>query len=324
MPASGRAIPPGCSRTSGSLPVAGKLPDVLEQPGGIARPEAGIVVRGPAKQILCHVASSGRLGSPAAAAAGEAPADLWSMLVALRAHQDAYGRLLLDAFEGRRPIEVVERDDGFLTGSAVAPDNYFAPFRRWPRHQRQAMRLIRGRVLDIGCGAGRVALHLQERGQEVVAIDVSPLAVEISQRRGVRDARVLSITDVDQRVKTIDTIVMMGNNFGLLESTRRAKALLRRFGSIGSPRRRIVAEVLDPYATDDPDHLAYHERNRERGRLPGQARIRIRHRHFATPWFDYLFVSPAELQTLIADTGWSLKQTIPSSGGLYVAVLEPT
>ncbi len=243
--------------------------------------------------------------------------------MALKDEQDAYGRLLLDALEGRPAVEVVERDDGFLmASSAGAPANYLAPFRSWPPHQRRAMRLVRGRALDVGCGAGRVALHLQQRGQEVVAIDVSPLAVEVSRRRGVRDARVLSITELDERIGPIDTIIMMGNNLGLFGSAPRAKRLLRRFDSIGSDRRRIVAEGLDPYQTDDADHLAYHQRNRERGRLPGQVRIRIRHRHYRTPWFDYLFVSPAELRSLIEDTGWSLERTIPSSGGLYVAVLE--
>ena len=243
--------------------------------------------------------------------------------MALQSEQDAYGRLLLDAFEGRPAVEVVERDDGFLMASTSgAPANYLAPFRSWPAHQRKAMRLVRGRVLDVGCGAGRVALHLQQRGQEVVAIDLSPLAVEVSRRRGVRDARVLSVTDLDEGLGPIDTIVMMGNNFGLFGSARRARVLLRHFESLGSDRRRIVAEVLDPYQTDDPDHLAYHERNRERGRLPGQVRIRIRHRHYSTPWFDYLFVSPAELDSLVDGTGWSLARTIPSAGALYVAILE--
>ncbi len=240
----------------------------------------------------------------------------------LAERQDAYGRLLLAAFEGRPAVEVVERDDGFVIGSPVAPRNYFAPFRRWPSHQRQAMRFARGRVMDVGCGAGRVALHLQQRGQEVVAIDLSPLAVEVARRREVHDARVLSITEIDERLGPIDTVVMMGNNFGLFGTAKRAKRLLRRFSLISTDRRRIVAEVLDPYATDDPDHLAYHERNRQRGRLPSQLRIRVRHRHYKTPWFDYLFVSPRELESLISDTGWSLERTISSSGRLYVAVLE--
>src|SRR6476469_6833304 len=102
--------------------------------------------------------------------------------------EDAFGRILLEALEARGVVEIVERDDGFI--DAGATQLYLSPFRRWPAHHRRAMRLVRGRVLDIGAGAGRVALHLQARGHDVVSIDVSPGAVEVCRRRGVRDARI--------------------------------------------------------------------------------------------------------------------------------------
>ena len=69
--------------------------------------------------------------------------------------QDAYGAILLDHLEGRDAYEVIERDDG--TVWAGTPDDYFAPHRRWPAAERGALRAARGRVLDIGCGAGRVS-----------------------------------------------------------------------------------------------------------------------------------------------------------------------
>lgn len=245
--------------------------------------------------------------------------------MSLLPEQDAYGRLLFDAFENRAAAEAIERDDGLLLVSPEAPATYFAPFRRWPAHQRRAMRFVRGRVLDVGCGAGRVTLHLQDRGHEVMAIDNSPLAIEVARRRGVRDARVLSITDVDAKLGNFDTIVMLGNNFGLFASARRARILLRRFSAMTPPTKgRIVAEALDPYATEDPDHLEYHERNRQRGRLPGQIRMRVRHRRCVTPWFDYLFVAQDELEELLEDTDWTLTRTIASPAGSYVVVLEPS
>ena len=137
--------------------------------------------------------------------------------------------------------------------------------RRWPKTERQAIRLARGRVLDVGCGAGRVALHLQDRGHEVVGIDLSPLAVEVSRRRGVQDARELPVTRVGDELGRFDTIVMFGNNFGLMGSRRRAPWLLRRFRSMANEDARILAESVNPYKTDNPGHLAYHERNRRRG-----------------------------------------------------------
>jgi SAM-dependent methyltransferase len=234
---------------------------------------------------------------------------------------DAYGELMLAALEGRHAVEIVERDGGFIEGNASSPGGYFAPFRRWPAHQRRAMRFVRGRVLDIGCGAGRVCLHLQGRGLEVVGIDVSPGAIEVSRRRGVRDARLLSIDDVDSSIGVFDTIVMFGNNFGLFESAAKATRLLRRFHGLMSGRGRIVAETRNPYRTEDRAHLVYQARNRARGRMSGQLKIRVRYRELATPWFDYLIVSPDELRELAEPVGWTVARILDSED-TYVAVLE--
>jgi SAM-dependent methyltransferase len=240
----------------------------------------------------------------------------------LKEEEDAYGRLILRYLEEGEGIEIVEREDGFIDAGRYGPAAYFFPFRRWPKAERQALRVARGRVLDVGCGAGRVALELQERGHEVVAIDLSPLAVEVSRRRGAQDVRELPVTRVSRELGLFDTIVMFGNNFGLMGSPRRAPWLLRRFRSLTNDGARILAESVNPYTTDNPEHLAYHERNRRRGRMGGQLRIRIRHGSFATPWFDYLLVSPEEMAELAAGTGWELRRVIDEGEHVYVGVLE--
>jgi SAM-dependent methyltransferase len=236
--------------------------------------------------------------------------------------QDGYGQMLLAALDGRETFEIVERDDGFIDAAAGA-SLYLAPFRRWPKLHRQAMRFVRGRVLDVGCGGGRVCLHLQERGQDVVGIDISPGAVEVCRRRGVRDARLCSIDDVDDSLGSFDTIVMLGNNFGLFASATKAKRLLRRFHGLTSERGRIVAETRDVYRTDDPAHLAYQKRNRARGRMSGQIRIRVRYRDHVTPWFDYLMVPQQELEDLLDGTGWRLERVLESED-TYLAIIGKT
>ena len=82
-----------------------------------------------------------------------------------------------------------------------------------------------------------------------------------------------------------------------------------------------MAETRDIYQTEDPAHLAYHERNRRRGRLPGQIRIRVRYRELATPWFDYLMVSPDELEDILSGTGWQLSRAIELDD-MYSAVID--
>ena len=235
--------------------------------------------------------------------------------------QDAYGHMVLDYLVGEAGQEVDERDDGYVATSG-GPAAYFAPFGEWPRYQREGLRYVRGRVLDVGCGAGRAALHLQDRGHEVVGIDVAPLAVEVCRRRGVKDARVLSIAQVSRKLGVFDTVLMYGNNFGLFGSFRRARWLLRRFHGITSTDARIVAESRDPYQTDAPEHLAYHKRNRRRGRMGGQIRLRVRYRAYKTPWFDYLLVSHDEMQVILGGTGWRVRRFIAPEGSAYVAVIE--
>jgi SAM-dependent methyltransferase len=237
--------------------------------------------------------------------------------------QDAYGLELQKFQRGETVVEIIERDDGYI--DAADPSIYFAAADAWPPVEREALRLAQGRVLDIGCGAGRVALHLQAQGCEVVAIDNSPLAVAVCRERGVVDARLLSITQVSRRtLGWFDAIVMAGNNFGLLANARRARWLLRRFGGMIRPGGLIIAQTLDPYSTDNPHHLAYQASNRRRGRMPGQIRIRVRQGCAATPWFDYLFVSPQEMAAIAADSGWRIAEVFRApEAANYIAVLAP-
>jgi SAM-dependent methyltransferase len=236
---------------------------------------------------------------------------------------DAYGQEIYAYWQGRRDVvEIIERDDGLMDVSA-GPAAYFAAFDEWPPEQQEAMKLVRGRVLDVGCGAGRVSLYLQAQGHEVIGVDVSPLAIEVCRQRGVRELRLMSITQINSSLGVFDTIVMLGNNFGLFGNFRRARWLLRRWHAMTSPEARILAQTLDPYDTGNPDHLAYHVLNRQRGRMGGQTRIRVRFKKSVGPWFDYLFVSRDEMRDIVAGTGWHLATTLDSDmGPMYIAVLE--
>jgi len=240
----------------------------------------------------------------------------------LRPDQDVFGRVLLEYLDGReRASTVIERDDGFI--DSEPPAAYFHPFRRWQTVERQALRYVRGRVLDVGAGAGRVALELQRRGHAVVAIDVSPLAVRVARRRGVRSAKVLSLDEVDRSLGEFDSVVMFMNNFGLFESETKAKRLLRRLHGVTSERGRIVATSSDFRKNSPPEHRAYHRRNKVSGRMRGQIRFRLRYRRLETPWFDWLFVSPAEMERLLRGIGWRVGRIIRSGDDtFYAAVID--
>ena len=235
--------------------------------------------------------------------------------------KDAFGHALLDYYHGKEAQIVIERDDGNLDVSAE-PEIYFQEYGEWKEYEQKAMKPARGRVLDLGSGAGRHSLYLQSLGHDVLALDNSPLAIEVVRSRGVQNSVVLPATQVSSKLGVFDTIIMMGNNFGLVGNRRRARWLFRRFHSITSGEAKIIATSLDPHTTDDPLHLAYHQRNRQKGRLVGEVRIRVRYRSYIGSWFDYLLASREEMEELIDDTGWQVRNVITSDEPVYAAIIE--
>lgn len=150
----------------------------------------------------------------------------------MKQNNDAFGQEVLAYFHKKPSYEVVERDDGFVDLSEGAPA-YFREYKDWPSGQKESNSIGERKGARYWCGAGRVALHLQKRGLKVVAIDNSPLAIKVCKRRGVTDAIVLSIEEIGNFKSNIfDTVITLGNNFGLFGSASKAKRLLKKLYEI--------------------------------------------------------------------------------------------
>jgi SAM-dependent methyltransferase len=241
-------------------------------------------------------------------------------MIGMKPELDAYGQEIWNCYKGNSTYEIVEREDGLIDLGSALP--YFQERDQWLAHEREAIQRAHGAVLDVGCGAGRVALYLQQQGHKVLAIDNSPLAVKVTKLRGVKAARVLSIADIRTLRGPFGAIVMYGNNFGLFGGMTKARRLLAMMDRITSPDANIIAAASDPYRTSDPIHLAYHKRNRDRGRMAGQVRLRIRYRQFRGGWFDYLFASPGEVRSIVEKTGWTVSEFLESPGPGYAVILK--
>ena len=235
---------------------------------------------------------------------------------------DAFGELLRRCWAGGGvpglATEVIERDDGFVGVGDVA--RYFAGTDSWSVHEVSAARVARGRVLDVGCGAGRHMVALRDRGLDVVGVDPSPGAVAVCQERGL-PAQLGSIDQLPSG--PYDTILLFGSNLGLLGSPSAAVARLRGLAGVAAPDARIIGSNADPYGAGDPVHTGYHRRNREHGRPGGQLRLRVRHAAMATEWFEYWLMSVAELEEVVAGSPWRIEEVHHDSttGATYGVVL---
>jgi SAM-dependent methyltransferase len=245
--------------------------------------------------------------------------------------KDVLGLIFWDYLHHKESLGITERNDGFI--EAEDPQIWFSKYDEWLDVEKKAMGYVKGRtVLDIGCGTGRHALYLQkERGFDVLGIDTSPLAIKICKLQGLNKAKVQSITQftvnaVRRNYYSFDTVLMLGNNFGLFESFSRARWLLRKFYKMTSNDASIIAQSIDPYKkTREHAHIRYYKMNRMKGRMPGQSRMRIRYKNYKGRWFDYLFVSKEEMESIVNGTGvWRIDHTLDSTDvpGVYIAIIR--
>lgn len=246
---------------------------------------------------------------------------------------DAFGLHLADSIRLHRPmVASIECSDGRLTLTSSA--QWMGDEATWPAAVRTHLAGAKGRVLDVGGGSGRHASFLAGRSLHVTVLDTSPLALEICRQRGVPEQVLGDVKDVRLLLRDsppFETVLLLGNNVGLLESTRHGRDILRQLHEITLESATLIAEGRRPGRT--PDDLDYSERNRALGRMPGEYVIRVRYRTLTTPWFRYLFCEPSELAAIAEPAGWKVSTVedfrYPGDdpGGSpmsYVAVLRKT
>jgi SAM-dependent methyltransferase len=221
---------------------------------------------------------------------------------------------------GEPSIHQTERDDGYINESDAS--RYFSPYEEWPEYEREAILEARGKVLDVGLGAGRHSLWLQDKGYEVTGFDLSPLAVKVSKLRGVKDVRVMDVTDMRFPSAHFDTVLMMGANLGIGGEVSEVQRVLESLDRVTKTNSIIIGSTMDPLKTENPAHLAYHEMNRQREKPPGLVRLRINFRDVNGDWFEFLMMEEDLLAEILVPTNWKVSEIIGSGNGGYIAILS--
>jgi len=177
--------------------------------------------------------------------------------------------------------------------------------------------LCRGKVLDIGAGAGPHSLALQERGLEVTAIDISPHACEIMRKRGIKNIKCSTVYELKE--KKFDTILLMGRSIGFVENLSGLKQFLIYCKDLLNPMGLILFDSLDVRLTTSPIHLAYQEENIKHGRYFGEIRLQIEYEDILGEKFQILHIDPQTLKNITNKLNWSCEILCKEKNGIYLA-----
>jgi SAM-dependent methyltransferase len=220
-----------------------------------------------------------------------------------------FGLALLAYFRGETSAQIgIRRDDGFE--DPLPMNQFFRSVDEFIPIEFAAIELCQGHVLDIGAGAGIHSLALQSQGMSVTAIDISPHAVELLTRRGV-----------DFEEGPFDTLLMLGHGIGMVEDMPGLARFLVHAHRLASADGQILVHSLDVRETDDPDHLAYHESNRQAGRYIGEVRLQFEYGGQVGPYCGWLHVDPQTLCAKAGQGGWECEIVLEEDSGDYLARL---
>jgi SAM-dependent methyltransferase len=164
--------------------------------------------------------------------------------------KDLFGQALLDYQNGRYTEDLTTSTS--ISDDDVLPLPYlFRSFKEMPKLEQKALKLAKGSVLDVGCGAGNHTLFLQEKGLQVKAIDISKGAIEVAKARGVLHAETKALLD---ETEPFDTVLLLMNGTGIFQELSAVSKYLTHLKTLLNTGGQILIDSSDiKYMYEDED-----------------------------------------------------------------------
>lgn len=167
--------------------------------------------------------------------------------------KDLFGKAILDYQTNNAPEDLIT-ETSISEEDEMSVAYLFRTFEEMPLIEQKALELAKGKVLDIGCGAGSHSLYLQnEKGLDVTSIDISANAIECCQLRGLKNAIEVDVLDLDSNTNKFDTILLLMNGTGIFGTLKKVPTFLQKLKSLLNPGGQILIDSSDIIYMFDED-----------------------------------------------------------------------
>ena len=236
----------------------------------------------------------------------------------LSPQKDPMGAAIADYFHKGRAAKLRVFSSQFEEDEIPA-EQLFRTFDEMPPLEQEALHLASGKILDCGAGSGCHALVLQDMGKEVEAIDISPLSVEIMQKRGIRQAYQINLFD-ENYLQKFDTILMLMNGSGIIGKLENMGAFFTKMKQLLNPGGCIYMDSSDlRYLFEDEDGsflvdlaAGYY----------GEIDFRMQYKQIKGEPFDWLYVDFQTLSYYAAENGFKAELVQEGEHYDYLACLK--
>jgi cyclopropane fatty-acyl-phospholipid synthase-like methyltransferase len=164
--------------------------------------------------------------------------------------KDLFGKAILDYQTNNSPEDLIT-ETSISEADEMSVAYLFRSYAEMPKLEQKAIQLAKGKVLDVGCGAGSHALYLQEKGFDVTAIDISANAIKACELRGLKNAKVQDIMQLEGN--KFDTILLLMNGAGMCGKLKNIPNFLQKLKSLLTDEGQILVDSSDIIYMFDED-----------------------------------------------------------------------
>lgn len=157
--------------------------------------------------------------------------------------KDLFGKAILDFQTNNSPEDLIT-ETSISEADEMSVAYLFRSYDEMPKLEQKALQLTKGKVLDVGCGAGSHSLTLQnDRNLDVTSIDISPNAIKACELRGLKNAKVQDIMTLEN--EKFDTILLLMNGTGIFGTLKETPNFLQKLKSLLNPNGQILIDSSD-------------------------------------------------------------------------------
>lgn len=243
--------------------------------------------------------------------------------------KDLFGKAILDYQTNNNPEDIIT-ETSISEADEMSVAYLFRGFTEMPKLEQKALQLSKGKVLDVGCGAGSHALYLQnEIKLDVKAIDISANAIEACKLRGLKNAEVVNMLDLDSETSTelsmtnqndkYDTILLLMNGTGIFGKLNQISTYLQKLKNLINVGGQILIDSSDIIYMFDQDEDGAYEVNANG--YYGELTFSVQYKGETEDTFNWLYLDYNTLQNVAHANGLNCELVIEGEHFDYLARL---